>query len=316
MTPGMRAAAQNLAVDLVTAEVAGALGAAGVRAILLKGPSIARWLYGHDELRAYGDTDLLVASHDVAPAEQVLARLGFERLLGDADIPAWRRGDHTWRRTSSGAEVDLHWRLVGVGAPAASVWALLSAGTETMGVAGTDVEILGVSARALHVALHAAQNGIASEQSMADLERALRRLDDGTWRSAAALAEGLDAADAFSTGLRLRPEGDALAGRLGLPAARSVEAALLAMTPPLTAVGWYELSQTPRRECARLVARKVVPSRDLMRDWSPLARRGRAGLLAAYVGRPFWLALHAGPGFAAWRRARRRAATPDAAGGA
>jgi hypothetical protein len=51
---------QALEQDLVTAEVVTALGAASVPAILLKGPTFARWLYAPGETRGYADSDLLV----------------------------------------------------------------------------------------------------------------------------------------------------------------------------------------------------------------------------------------------------------------
>ena len=41
---------------------------AGVRSILLKGPAVARWLYGPGEPRRYSDIDLLVGEADLAAA--------------------------------------------------------------------------------------------------------------------------------------------------------------------------------------------------------------------------------------------------------
>jgi hypothetical protein len=74
------------------------------------------------------------------------------------------------------------------------------------------------------------------------------------------------------------------------------------------ALGFEWLSRVPGfRAKARLVAGKLVPDVQFMRAWSPLARRGRVGLAAAYAFRILWLAWHAIPGFIAWLRARRSA---------
>jgi hypothetical protein len=61
----LRLTAHALARDVATAEVVEALRAAGVRSIVLKGPSIARWLYADGQPRPYGDTDLLVSPADL-----------------------------------------------------------------------------------------------------------------------------------------------------------------------------------------------------------------------------------------------------------
>jgi hypothetical protein len=303
----MRAAAMSLAVDLVTAEVVPALRRAGVSCLLLKGPAIARWLYRDDGTRPYGDTDLLVAPDQVPSAEEALAGLGFVRSLAEADTPGWEQGANQWRQERHGTEVDLHWTLVGVRADPARVWERLSVDTETFRVRGADVEALSLAGRALHIALHASQHGRSSGLSLADLDAAVRQVADEVWREAAALAADLDALDAFSTGLRLIPDGAQLAERLALPPARSLEAALLASTPKAGVMGWHILQRASGRRRLQIAARKVVPSRRFMRDWSPLASRGRLGLAAAYVWRPVWLLLRAGPSFRTWRRARRAA---------
>ena len=54
--------AHTLAVDVVTAEVVDAFRRAGVRAVVLKGPTLAGWLYGGEAVRTYGDSDLLVSA--------------------------------------------------------------------------------------------------------------------------------------------------------------------------------------------------------------------------------------------------------------
>ena len=53
------AMASNLRIDAATAEVVRALDAAGVGALLLKGPALSAW-YADDPTRSYMDCDLWV----------------------------------------------------------------------------------------------------------------------------------------------------------------------------------------------------------------------------------------------------------------
>jgi hypothetical protein len=301
----------SLRMDAVTAEVVEALRTAGVEAVLLRGPAIARWLYEDANARSYVDVDLLVPLSDVEHAEQVLAGLGFsdytvEGVLGH-DRPTYA---HTWLRRD-GAAVDLHYALLGARLQPARIWDVLAAETETISVLGTEVRVASPPGRALVVALHAAHHGVGVGQPLDDLARALELLPAALWEKAHELAARLDAQEAFATGLRLLEPGRELAHSLGLPPTRSTETALRAGTPPPMALGFEWLATTRGlRGKAGLVARKIVPAPRFMRAWSPLARRGRTGLAAAYAWRLLWLARHAGPGFVAWRRARKAAESP------
>jgi hypothetical protein len=117
----------------------------------------------------------------------------------------------------------------------------------------------------------------------------------------------LQATDAFAAGLRLLPAGAAVADGMALPVSRSIETALLASSPPPAAMGWVHFSQTRGwRARGYFIGRKLVPTPTLMRAWSPLARRSRLGLALAYLWRPAWVLLHAGPGLIARRRVARR----------
>src|SRR3954468_19053260 len=84
----VRVAADNLRVDAATAEVARALDAAAIPHILLKGPSVARWLYPEGG-RGYSDSDLLVSPSSVQAAEAVLESMGFRRRYDTSGLPDW-----------------------------------------------------------------------------------------------------------------------------------------------------------------------------------------------------------------------------------
>ena len=202
--------------------------------------------------------------------------------------------------------MDLHWTLTGVGASAETLWETLSVETEPMRVHDFTFDVLNVRGRALLIALHAAQHGIRSPAPLEDLRRALELLDEETWRAACELARVLEALPAFACGLGLLEEGSAIAARLPLPTETTLEARLLATSPPPGAMGIEHLARaTGAAARARIVARKLVPTRRFMRAWSPLARRGSLGLGAAYLGRPLWLVAKAPSGLRAWHRARR-----------
>jgi Uncharacterised nucleotidyltransferase len=305
-TPTVASALESMRADLIAAEIVPALRDDGVRALLLKGRSIAGWLYDEPAERRYLDCDLIVAPQHHDRAEAALRALGFARMLGDDDTPGWRQASHCWSRGPADADIDLHRTLTGVRVSDVVLWEALASDTRTITIGQTEVEVLSPSGRALHIALHAAQHGARFPPPLRDLEHALEVVNPATWGAAADLARQLDATGAFATGLRLLPAGRVLASRLGLPASSSVEAELLASSPPPGALGWHDLAATPGGlGKARVALRKLAPTRRFMREWAPLARRGRLGLTVAYAWRPVWVLLQAIPGLAACLTARR-----------
>jgi len=301
--------ASRLALDAGTVEVLRGFERVGVETLLLKGPSIAHWLYTEGEPRTYIDCDLLTAPSSVAIADEVLASLGFTRQFDDRNMPAWWREHATaWERDVDGLTVDLHRTLPGIGVSDDETWRALSAETDVVVVGGHSAPTLALPARALHIALHAAQHGPGWARPIADLERALAAGDADLWLEAAALAAKLDAGDAFAAGLGLVPGGAELAERMRLPPVRSVDAELRAASPPPLALGFEQLARADgMRARAAIVGRKVVPPVDYVRHWDPAAGDSRVGLLRAYVRRPLWIMRRVPRGLEAWWRARRSA---------
>ena len=284
----------------------GSFDRANVRALLLKGPSIAAWLYADAIDRPYFDCDLLVRPMDFDAAEWALRSLGYLPMLDRWGLPTWWYGHAVpWTHSGGMLCVDLHRTLIGVGADHATVWRVLSAGADEVAVAGLRAPCLGLPARAMHVALHAAQHG-PDTQPAADLERALAIADDELWLRAAGIAAELDATEAFVAGLRLAPPGARLATRLGLPDVRSVTAELRARTPPPLALGFEQLAQAQSmRARVEIVWRNLAPSPRLLRGSDPQAAGDWLGVVVAYVRRLLWLARHAPRGFRAWSRVHR-----------
>ncbi|HEX8648318.1 MAG TPA: nucleotidyltransferase family protein [Thermoleophilaceae bacterium] len=285
--PALATAARALGIDALTVEVLRALRAAGCRAILLKGLTFRRHLYGDDAARGYGDVDLLVAPADLARAGVTLASLGFEMGLDHGDHPgAPEPHAQEWGRPGGPRVVDLHWRIPGVEATSEHAWDVLAAHTEPMLVGREPAESLRAEGIALMAALHAGYHGRAHAKSLRDLERALERVDRDAWAAAGRLAAELDATQAFAAGVRLTPAGERLAAELGLPEVRSRQRILLAAGQPAGSLGLLRIIERATvRERLRALRYAVLPSRAYMRASSPLAARGPAGLALAYLAR-------------------------------
>jgi hypothetical protein len=317
LSRGMQRAMHTLDLDATTAELIAELELEGVRALLIKGPALTRWLYRDTASRSYQDIDVLVAPSARTVAARVLAKLGFERwdaALSQAELSElaaeYEIAPHaeTWARPPR-THVDLHHTIVGVGAGENELWEALASDSEQLSVGGHVVWIPAERSRALIVGLEAAKGGVADEKGLADLGRAMAVVPESVWRESARLAERLQALSAFSAGLRLLPAGAELLVRLGLDGEIDVETALRAQSPPPTAFGFQRLSEKRGlRAKAAFVAREVVPTKVFMRHRFAIASRGALGLLLSYLWRPLWLLAHAGGGFLAWRRARRTAA--------
>lgn len=312
----IHAALLSLQIDVFTVEVVRELKGRQVRALLLKGPSIASWLYDRGESRPYVDADLLVDPGQLEAAAEVLTGLGFERSA-DQSVGESFAEPHavTWLRDRDSAAVDLHWRLPGVSADPHIAWQRLSAQTEPIRVAHSELEALPEAGRALHLALHAIHDGREGRQSMSDLARGLERLDEATWRSATQLAEDLDAVMPFSAGLRLTAEGAALADRLSLPSRVPERWVLWGQTPPPGALRLHELGAAPGiRGKARFLAATLVPPPSYIRALYPDARGGTGALLRAYLRRGAAGIRSAPSAIRALRRARRETGEPGGRG--
>jgi hypothetical protein len=159
-----------------------------------------------------------------------------------------------------------------------------------MPLADGDVPILGEPARAMHVALHAAQH--QDGKAVYDLHKAVAQVSEGVWERAAEVAARLDALPAFAAGLRLDEAGTVLLERLGLSQIRNARTELRAGQVPL-AESLNELLETEGAGAKlRFAAAEIFPKPRFMRWWSPLARHGAIGIAASYVWRPIYIIVH------------------------
>ena len=279
---------------------------AGVAALLLKGPVLARRLYRAGEHRSYGDIDVLVKLSHLEQARAALTTLGYDNastryagvddFLGVLNAEAWA--------DQNGCCLDLHWRLAGWELAAEQTWELLYGERATIEVGGHRASALGADALALHVATHAAQHGPGDVKAMGDLARAVDRWPAAQWQRAADLAARVMATDAMSAGLRLLPAGAALAQRLGLPAGTATSWAIRhRATRPRGTFHLRALVETRGwRARGEILRRSLLPTPAWIAAQSPSARRSAPALLAAYARHlmraPLWA-------LRAWRYDRR-----------
>ena len=262
-------------------------------------------LYDRDEPRARGDSDLIVRAADFTAAKGVLRAEGFALVLDDVNAPEWERHGSTWRREDPPGVVDLHWTLPGATGKPDAVWAALRRDAVDFPIAGVPVRAPGPGHCALHLALHVAQHGPGDAKAADDLRRGLGRLGRPVWTHAADLAAEIGAVDAFAVGLRSQPVGAAIADEIRLETAGDRVHALRAANAPGGAYGLERLARAAGvRARTRVLAQTLAPPAEFMRYYKPLARRGRLGLAAAYVVRPFDLARQVPPAWRAWRHAR------------
>jgi hypothetical protein len=292
--------ASALAVDARSAEMIAAFARAGISCVLLKGATLKRWLYER-EARSYGDVDLLVPPQWVDAAGELLGTLGYEASPYDTDA-SHAQCYHLARNRNQ--KVDLHRSFHFVGASPGTVWACIDRDAVPFPLLGAAARAPSLPARALFVALHAVASGPGGQQRE-DLRRALR--DPAIWPAAARLARELDAVPGLTAALRAVPEGRPVADALGLPAEPPARLRLSADGAPATADGIMALIEAPTLGArVRLVARELVPPRLQMHEHVPLARRGRLGMLAAYLVRPVMVARELPGGWRAVRSLRPR----------
>lgn len=300
--------ASQLHRNRLAADLCDRLGAAGVRAILLKGASFGVWLYNSPLDRPSGDIDLLIDPADEPATGRVLAGLGFVNVFGRSKATLLGRPAVAWKRGNDYVDVHRGW-FWGIGVPAEQSWAILSSRTEQLQIGGNQVIALDPAARALHVALHAVASGPAAHQQQEDLRRAIEHVPHPVWSEAAQLAGALEAQPAFAAALTLTPEGRVLGQRLQIGAKRSLETALRVGGLPPLASGIARLPAiTGTRSKLAAVARAVVPTPSYLATRIPFADRSPFHAALAY---PVWFAILArrvGPALVAVRRASRAAA--------
>lgn len=305
VSQSMLATAKALELDRLATEVISHLRGADVPTLLLKGAAIADVLYADGALRAYGDVDVLIPRAELARAASALKDGGFTPRLRQGDVPEELHAEE-WLDPSRRWTLDLHTDLPGVPAGGEDLWPTLWVARAQLRLAGTDVDVLGPAATALHVALHAAHHGREVGRPVEDLRRALQHFELAAWHEAAELAWATGAQDSFVAGLLLTDAGRTLVAAEGWVTPMRTQVKLRAASAPAAAVALDRMLEAGSLPAAgRMLLHELVPSAAFLRHSLPLARRGRRGLAAAYAVRPVLLLVRVGPAIRALRAARR-----------
>jgi hypothetical protein len=284
------AAARQWWLDVNAGKLCARVREGGTPHVLLKGPSLAAALYPREIRQSY-DVDLLIREVDLPHMREDLVSQGFERRFSeDDDARGVQLQGEKWIRDKDGLIVDVHTSLAELRCRPETAWTVLSAATKEIDVGGFRTKVLRTDALALHVALHAAHHGPSRSWPVEDLRRALEAFSRADWQAAAELARALDASAAFGAGLRLVDEGARLAQALGLPDERSRERSLRWQEAPWGArVLDHLAAERGLRKRLGVVLRVLAPTPNAMRLGTPLARRGRRGLVFSYAVRPLRL---------------------------
>ncbi|WP_027092713.1 nucleotidyltransferase family protein [Cohnella thermotolerans] len=175
--------------------VCGLLEERGMRSLVLKGPALARHLYGDLSLRTCKDLDILIPVADVDRAESLLRELGY---AADRPIPRGL-GDWKWKfhhisftHPQTGIQVEAHWRLNGDGGkepPFEELWS----GRQRSPLVSGGVHMPGDEHLFMYLVTHGARHGWFRLRWLADIDRMARRGLD--WDRLLVLLRRYDALD-------------------------------------------------------------------------------------------------------------------------
>lgn len=186
------------AVADATDAVLGALDAAGVRAVALKGPVLAERLYPDPSVRLSTDVDVLVVPADLERACDALAALGYTPEAGPADRYHRRHHHHIHLAGTRPPVVELHFRAYagfGVIMPA-EAWVEQAAEYRTR--RGLRTWVLAPPDELLYLAVHAAGHCFERLLWLYDLKLFLRRQAAVDWPDTARAARRLGVASALA----------------------------------------------------------------------------------------------------------------------
>jgi Uncharacterised nucleotidyltransferase len=274
-------------IELLHAEVCWVLAGAGVDALVIKGPSIAQWLYPEGG-RESADVDLLVRPAHWDRAVEVLTERGFRDTLDDFRDGEAPPHSVTLSRTDPelGAHaVDLHRHFPGMDASPATTFDALWGRRVEASQAGVPVWFPDVTSRALVIALHIARDPHPAKTAE-DLRRAWAELDADHRRELRDLATQVHAEPALRAGLETLPETTPGVQELGLS---DVEVpaiwVLQSQGASGTALHLFEVAEQPLWRRPVTALRWAFPSPAVMRIRDPRASRGTVALSGAYARR-------------------------------
>lgn len=148
-----------------------------VRPLVLKGPVLAKDLYGDISLRTSKDLDILIPLADVGKAERIFAELGYRsgknvpRIFQDWK---WKVHHLSFVHPQTGIQVEIHWRLnadMGKEPSFEELWER----KRTSPITGGPVWLPGKEDLFLYLVTHGARHGWFRLRWLADIDRLARQ---------------------------------------------------------------------------------------------------------------------------------------------
>ncbi|NBD26352.1 nucleotidyltransferase domain-containing protein [Paenibacillus glycinis] len=153
----------------------------GIPPLVLKGPVLAKDLYGDLSLRTSKDLDILIPTGEVEHAEKLLLALGYE---SDSNVPRvfnwkWKTHHISFTHPQTRIQVEIHWRLnsdMGKEPPFEELWAR----RRRSPLSREEIYLLGSEDLFMYLVSHGARHGWFRLRWLADIDRMMRRsLDYG-----------------------------------------------------------------------------------------------------------------------------------------
>ncbi|WP_438434858.1 nucleotidyltransferase domain-containing protein [Gorillibacterium sp. sgz500922] len=151
---------------------------AGIDSLMLKGPVLARDLYGELSLRTSCDLDMIVGIGCLERVEELLPRLGYvkddyiETVLGDWK---WRHHHIAFYHQEKGIKLEVHWRLNPGPSSEPAFAELWRRKRRTPLATGHPVYYLGREDLFLFLASHGARHGWSRLRWLLDIDRLVRQ---------------------------------------------------------------------------------------------------------------------------------------------
>ncbi len=209
-TPDPTTAARALAAEAATLRVVGILQAASIEPVVMKGPLLARRLYGAAAARGVPvDVDVLVHREEVAGAIEALSEAGLV-APPPAEVAALLRTSHELplragadvREAAAARVVDLHWSpwSVSLYPPAGPA---IARHLEQLELAGVALTVFDRPLTIVHLAAQYTQGGFTEHRLLRDLGTAWERWAPEAGHEAVALGDEAGLRDVLAYSLEV-----------------------------------------------------------------------------------------------------------------
>jgi len=202
-----RMRAQHLFTLSMTAELFRVLddfAAAGIEAIVIKGPVTSLVAYGDSSMRGFGDVDLLLRQKDIACASRRMQIQGFEAGVPDSAIEAGKvPGEYVFRRPATRHMVEIHteqtFRYYPNGVPIADIFRR----KRMVSLEGREVPALGLADEVVFHCVHGAKDFWERLMWICDVAALTNNHPELDWSAALRCAADCGAARMLNVGLLL-----------------------------------------------------------------------------------------------------------------